>query len=259
MRCGGCKSEFLDPQPSEEWLAHEYDGYFAMRQGRSACPKRRLIELVLSKLGSIKAESEILEIGGGEGHLVRAILERHADVKVTLVEPQADAALYPSDRVSVQPMLVESWMSEAVSKKYDIIVAMDLIEHLRQPLSVMKELIAQRLKPGGRILVTTPNAGSILKKIMGSYWPHYKVEHLTYPTKQSLSILARDASLDIVELNSLAKPLEVDYLITVLRHFGPPATRRLGAMLNTICPEIVRNWHVRIPSGELLFVATKRS
>jgi 2-polyprenyl-3-methyl-5-hydroxy-6-metoxy-1,4-benzoquinol methylase len=154
-------------------------------------------------------------------------------------------------------MLIEAWMSSCAPKQYDVIVAMDLIEHLRQPLKVMKELLTQRLKPGGRIVVTTPNASSVLRKMMGSYWPHYKVEHLTYPTKDSMRILAKESSLRTVELASLAKPLEIDYLLTVMKNFGPPASRRVGSILDSICPRSLRNWHVQIPSGELVFVGAR--
>ena len=122
----------------------------------------------------------------------------------------------------------------------------------------MKEVVETRLKAGGTLILTTPDAASCYRKALGPLWPHYKVEHLTYPSARALRKFADQAGLSIRECSSLAKPLPLGYMIAVLRNFGPSAIRKVGWCVDMVCPSFVRGVHVRIPSGELLFVATKR-
>jgi hypothetical protein len=256
-RCGSCQCEFLEPQPSDAWLAHEYSGYFQMREGQTPAPKARLCRMILEKLGPLPHSPQALEIGGGEGHFVRELLTSHPTCSITLVEPQADPAIFPKDKVTVYNMLVEEWMNTQGPAQYDVIVAMDLIEHLREPVEVIRQLVNTHLKPGGTLIITTPNARSIFRRCLGRLWPHYKVEHLTYPSVKALCRLSSECGLHIRELQGLAKPLQIGYLITILKNFGPQAVRTIGRIIDALCPAFMRPWHVRIPSGELLFVATR--
>jgi len=258
-RCPDCACEFLEPQPSDEWLKHEYAGYFSKRSGRVPATKSRLCQLILSKLTDLPSNAHILEIGGGEGHFVREVFASRQDISMTLVEPQADLSRLPSTGVTVRSMLVEEWLAKEPPRPFDAIVAMDLIEHLRAPTATFKELINSRLKPGGTIVITTPNAHSLSRALLGRVWPHYKVEHLTYPSESALRRLAENVGLSVVELSPLAKPLQIGYLVTVLRNFGPKPLRLLGSALDSVLPDSLRKKHARIPSGELLFVATKKS
>ncbi len=257
--CSECKSELLSPQPSDDWLAKEYSDYFQMRQGNIAEPKKRLCQLILSKLSPLPDTARILDIGGGEGFFASEVLQSLPNAHVTLVEPQAEETRFAPDRVAVHRKLVEDWLNSTSPELYDAIVGMDLIEHLRHPTLVMAELVRTRLKKGGRLILTTPDAASWYRKLLGPVWPHYKVEHLTYPSKKALSSFAIEAELELQECSSLAKPLPVGYIIAVLRQFGPLPLRAIGRVIDIITPKFARGCHVRLPSGELLFVAFKRS
>ena len=256
-RCCSCECEFLEPQPSDAWLGHEYSGYFKMREGKTPSSKARLCQMMVEKLSALPSSPQVLEIGGGEGHFVKELLNSRPTSSITLVEPQADRTLFPADKVTVHNMLVEEWLNTQPPTQYDAVVAMDLIEHLRDPIHVMRQIVTTRLKPGGTLIITTPNADSIFRTCLGRFWPHYKVEHLTYPSHKALRRLADNAGLNVRELRGLAKPLQIGYLITILRNFGPQSIRALGTILDTVSPSFLRPWHVRIPSGELLFVATR--
>lgn len=228
-----------------------------MRQGKIASPKARLCELILSKIGPLRENAHILDIGGGEGFFVEQALRAYKNVKVTLVEPQAEERMMTLERVKVHRKLVEDWLQTTPAELYDVIVAMDLVEHLRNPLEVMAKIITTRLRPGGTIILTTPDAASRYRRLLGPFWPHYKVEHLTYPSKGALSKLAETACLDVRECSSFGKPLPLGYIITVLKNFGPATTRALGRIVDLLVPTSLRGLHVCIPSGELLLHATK--
>jgi hypothetical protein len=167
--------------------------------------------------------------------------------------------MFPSDRVTVHQKNVEDWLRTTPPILYDSIIAMDLIEHVRFPARVVLDVVKTRLKDGGTLILTTPDAASLHRKALGPLWPHYKVEHLTYPSRKALARLAEQTGLEISECVSLAKPLPIGYIIKVLKNFGPTPVRILGRVIDAICPTCIRGHHVSIPSGELVFIAIKRS
>ena len=80
-------------------------------------------------------------------------------------------------------------------RKFDCIVAIQVIEHVYQPLSFVKQ-VASHTKAGGYIVVATPDIGGALRKTMGRRWPSLKVpEHVVYFDFQSLRALMHQAGL----------------------------------------------------------------
>lgn len=51
-----------------------------------------------------------------------------------------------------------------INKKYDFILFADVLEHLINPFEVLK-LFSQKLKPGGRIIISIPNVAFIQNRI----------------------------------------------------------------------------------------------
>src|SRR5207244_10526498 len=73
-----------------------------------------------------------------------------------------------------------------------------LIKLLYKPLSFVKRL-AGHTKPGGHIILATPDIGGVLRKAMGQRWPSFKIpEHVVYFDYSTLSSLMRQAGLDDV-------------------------------------------------------------
>ena len=60
---------------------------------------------------------------------------------------------------------------------FDIITMIDFIEHVRAPMSILVKA-SRLLRPGGQLVILTPNADSLSRRLMGLRWLHYKVEHL---------------------------------------------------------------------------------
>jgi len=82
-----------------------------------------------------------------------------------------------------------------LERKFDCVVATQVIEHVYEPLSFVKGL-AGHTKPGGHIVVATPDIGGVLRRVMGRRWPSFKApEHVLYFDFRSLSVLMHRAGL----------------------------------------------------------------
>lgn len=84
-------------------------------------------------------------------------------------------------------------------KKYNVITAFDVLEHVSNPISFLKE-IKKKLKPKGIILIYTPNRDSLGFNYLG-YNNNLLVPpaHLFYFNKTSLDILFKKAGFKIIE------------------------------------------------------------
>jgi SAM-dependent methyltransferase len=80
-------------------------------------------------------------------------------------------------------------------RKFDCVVAIQVVEHVYQPLAFVKQL-ASHTKLGGHVVVATPDIGGILRKAMGRRWPSFKApEHVLYFDFPRLSELMHRARL----------------------------------------------------------------
>ncbi len=86
--------------------------------------------------------------------------------------------------------------TENIKMKFDLITLWDVIEHVEDPLEVMK-MLKKLLTPKGRIFLETPRFG-LLGELYGDNWPHLlPVQHLGIATKEGMEKLAKRAGLVI--------------------------------------------------------------
>ncbi len=134
---------------------------------------------------------DLLEIGCGYGYLLdeaRSFFDR--SVGTDFSPESADIARATGAEVLVGG--IEQVPSEA---KFDCVIGTQLIEHVYEPLSFIKQLVGHT-KPGGHIILATPDIGGALRKAMGRRWPSFKVpEHVIYFDYRTLSSLMLRAGL----------------------------------------------------------------
>ncbi len=111
-------------------------------------------ELLRRKLDAIVGEGgagECLDFGCGDG-VFFPVLKRYGEPygvepDVSLLDPNGPWR----SRISTEPLAYD----ESETARYGLIVALDVLEHIAEPLPVMKEL-ARRLRPGGWFVATVP-------------------------------------------------------------------------------------------------------
>jgi 2-polyprenyl-3-methyl-5-hydroxy-6-metoxy-1,4-benzoquinol methylase len=97
---------------------------------------------------------KILDYGAGVGHLTRRLLELGRFDTVAA----ADIMAAPSDLTSTVEW-IEQDLNEPLANHentFDVVVAAEVIEHLENPRFMVREVF-RVLRPGGVVLVTTPN------------------------------------------------------------------------------------------------------
>ncbi|MCH8311957.1 MAG: class I SAM-dependent methyltransferase [Nitrospinae bacterium] len=81
-----------------------------------------------------------------------------------------------------------------IQNPYDIVMAIDVIEHVPKPLSFLKD-ITEVLADDGIAVIVAPNVKSLAAKIFGRHWWHYRVAHIGYFDKSTLNFVLKEAGL----------------------------------------------------------------
>jgi SAM-dependent methyltransferase len=257
VRCRGCGTEFLEPQPSDGWLAEEYRNYFERRATALVRPKRDHFRRLLARAGIDFRGRRVVELGPGEGDCIAALRAGWSGVRVTAVEanPQGRAHLEALG-CEVVTAPIERWVGDG-DDRFDAVLLFDLLEHLREPLAVAAALGSRRLEAGGALIATFPNVESWSRRALGRWWPQYKVEHLFYFSRRAVAALAGAAGVDTLRLERLDKRLPLAYLLQVGSHFGPPALRRASRLVRPCLPASLATLSPPLPLGEWLWVARR--
>ncbi|HLK46796.1 MAG TPA: class I SAM-dependent methyltransferase [Bryobacteraceae bacterium] len=107
---------------------------------------------------------------------------------------------------------------------YDVIVGLDVIEHVPDPQDTIR-LITRHLNPGGLLLMTTGDWGSPLARVMGPRWRLMTPpQHLSFFTAKSMRLILESAGLRVLELSHPGKwvPLSlITYQLQRLAGFKP--------------------------------------
>jgi SAM-dependent methyltransferase len=204
-RCTTCGFYYLYPRIIEGAMQEAYrqpsyyeggacgyteTSYATQQSALRATFKRLLHNLVDRRLtGGV-----LFEIGCGYGYLLdeaRPYFDRRVGTEFSV--EGAEIA-----RATGAEVFVGGIEQIPAERRFDCILAIQVIEHVYQPLTFVKQLISHT-QPGGHIVVATPDIGGVLRKVMGRHWPSFKVpEHVGYFDFKTLSRLMEKAGLSDV-------------------------------------------------------------
>ncbi len=87
-------------------------------------------------------------------------------------------------------------------KYFDVITLWEVLEHLRDPIGILKK-INDILKPDGLVIIRVPNLQSIDEKMFGKYWAGYDApRHLYVFSPQTIRKILNLAGFEIIEMNT---------------------------------------------------------
>ncbi|WP_322802451.1 class I SAM-dependent methyltransferase [Thermoflexus sp.] len=200
VRCRRCGTIYLTPVPPVEQVRAMYQnpGYFAgdedmgyrnyeaMHKALAPHFRRRL--RVLSK--RLPRRGCLLDIGCADGYFLE--LARADGWEVMGVEISEEMASKASGRLSI-PIVTS--VDGLPPVELDVITMWEVLEHLPDPVAQLQRLV-QRLRPGGFLMLSTPNAGHWQALREPETWTAYRPPaHLVLFTADSLRLALEKAGL----------------------------------------------------------------
>jgi SAM-dependent methyltransferase len=212
---------------------------------------RRLSDYVVAR-GARMQGAKLLDVGTFTGEFLEAAHELKMTVYGT--ELQKDAVAMANKKFPGRVMQANVYSTRFPKKNFDVITLLGLIEHVTTP-DLMIERVTKLLRPGGIIMLQTPNSDSWLAHLMGKLWfPYAPVEHINLFSRQSLERLLIRNGYTHISYQRHVKQLPVDYVYENLRNFGP----EFHALLKPFAAIIHRlRFAFPVYGGEMIIVAQK--
>lgn len=215
-RCNQCGLVFQNPQPSQEILKKHYphQKYYSykkkimglsgiIRQFRSYLIKNYYEPTTLSKLFSIivqgvpavpnkpkKKPWKILDVGCGTGDTLVLLKKLGWDVHGLEIDNNAVKMAKEKGLMNVKLGGYKE-IANFPDNYFDSIRLYHVIEHIPDPHDCLR-LVYKKLKPGGEVILGTPNADSILSKVFGKFWFNLDIpRHLFIFSPKTLSEIVK--------------------------------------------------------------------
>ena len=230
VRCTDCSMYYLHPRLTEPAITRFYqqDSYY--EGGESGYSdtgysnQERALRATFKKMVSNLRKrgltgGALLEIGCGFGYLLEEA-KPYFDKRVG-TEFSGEGVRQSSEKADE----VYEGGVEAVPDglMFDCIIALQVIEHVYDPLDFVKKLIAHA-NPDASIVLGTPDIGGMLKAVMGRRWASFKVpEHVLYFDEKTLSTLMRRSGLTNIRRLPYPHAFPLS-LISSKLHFPIPAS-----------------------------------
>ena len=193
VRCPQCDLVFVSPVPSTQVLTDYYNGSYRPDPATLGKGAARWSPGMLKVLdAAIPSRGRLLEVGASFGFFLAAARQDGWDA--TGIEVGEEACAYARRQLHV-PMLSGSLDDhpELAPESFDAVALFHLIEHVADPVSFV-ERCAQLTKPGGFLILRTPNSASLAARVTREGWSWLRPpQHLYLYSARSLTLLLEKA------------------------------------------------------------------
>jgi 2-polyprenyl-3-methyl-5-hydroxy-6-metoxy-1,4-benzoquinol methylase len=174
---------------------------------------RRIVDFVRQVVPS----GTLIEIGAAYGFF---LLEAKDHYQVHGVEIADEAAEFARARgLDVRTGGLTRSILEEIGP-IDVAVMLDVIEHLEDPKAAL-ELCGEFLRPGGAVILTTPDFDSALARITGKSWRNMTPpQHLWYFTRDSITRMAAAAGLEVAQISHPWKRVPISLIVQLITRYA---------------------------------------
>lgn len=150
----------------------------------------------LARISSASAPGQLLDVGCSTGALLS--VARDACWQTYGVEIGQASADYARGVLGLSVTQGSLYSFNPPPASFDAIVFLEVIEHLEDPVGALKRIVSW-LKPGGALLISTPNYDSLYRRCFGTDWwvVNCEDEHIQFFTAASLRRILEEQQLSI--------------------------------------------------------------
>lgn len=209
LQCGDLSDVVRFYEESED------PAYEAGREQR-VLQARRLLNIVRRHVPS----GRLVDVGAGSGMLVEAACAMGYQAEG--VEPSH----WLRQRAIERGLKVHAgtYPHEDVRSGFDIVTLVDVIEHVRNPVDLLRH-VARQLAENGVGLVVTPDLKSVAARLMGRKWWHFRIAHIGYFDRRTLLLALDKAGFAPIEIGRPGWYFSGDYLLERVNTYLPRPLR----------------------------------
>jgi 2-polyprenyl-3-methyl-5-hydroxy-6-metoxy-1,4-benzoquinol methylase len=230
---GDCGAYWLDPMPLEEDIHLAYIDYithdsFSTTGGKAENILYRLMRGAVARTTGMLLKRSIgidhkrqqlsnlcldydtpgklFEVGCGSGDFLERMRSRGWNVEGVDFDPEAVRNVREKHGLTISAGTMEHL--NLPDETYDVVALSHVIEHIYDPVSLLKECF-RVLKPSGKLTMTTPNTASFGHNLYREFWfPLDPPRHITLYSQKNLGVIVKRAGFKTVKIVTSAANAE---------------------------------------------------
>ena len=262
VRCRQCGLAFTSPRPAPEAIAGVYSEHYGPHQDRQAGGSRRrrsgwsrwMAVLRGRRQVAWQGDGRLLDFGCGAGSFLRKMYEDGWSVTGLDASPAMVEQI--RRRWGLRALAGSLPHPELLPESLDVVTMWQSLEHVHQPLDVLRE--ARRLlAPGGKLIVAVPNNDSRPFRRFGVDWYGLDLpRHLTHFTPATLRGMVERAGFQVerVRMVSHASWLQSSAVRAMQHGRGRPPDQLLT--FRSVC-RLVAWWQVLCGSSDAMTLTAR--
>ncbi len=191
VQCFECSHQYMTPVISDELMTRYYSiinsEFYDTSNAVPININKQEYDDYTADISALKKTGKVLEIGCGNGFLLKRLEAEGYDCYG--VEPSPIAWDHAKNKLGLK---VENCFLSASSyyrQQFDIVILIDVVEHIADMDTFMKE-VCSVMNEDGLIFIGTGNIGSLNARIAGPDWGYFvSWEHLSFFNEKSMQFL----------------------------------------------------------------------
>tara|TARA_B100000315_G_scaffold260886_1_gene326844 strand:+ start:1917 stop:2858 length:942 start_codon:yes stop_codon:yes gene_type:complete len=203
-------------------------------------------------------DQELLDVGANTGVFLASVKDRVKTAQGIEASKEATYAARTIHGLDVQAGLIAD--VNLPDEQFDIITMFDVIEHLTDPMNDLN-ILFRKLKPGGKIFVTTHDIETLLAKISGRHYPMLMYQHFFHFSPKTLSKMLEKNGYRIVGFKRFLKSWSFEYIYHLIEKMWPETN--LAKILQSVLyplyrlPSVRKFWIVS-PQGDFFMLIAEK-
>jgi len=207
------------------------------------------------QVNTLPSSNKLLDVGAANGYFVNLANKSNFDASGLEISNSAVDWAKKLKRPVIQGTL--ETLENGV--EYDVITALDVLEHVPEPLNFLK-IARSKISKDGIILINVPYVGSLFSKISGKNWHAYlPPEHWMYFNKKSLRIMLKMAGFEVITSRVISKSFTFGYVYMTIANSPqvPKLVRTTFIFINRFVPANRWKFKVYLPLFDNLTVIAR--
>ncbi|MCX8155618.1 MAG: class I SAM-dependent methyltransferase [Verrucomicrobiae bacterium] len=234
-----CGLIWMNPMPLDEDLHLAYETYFTHESSQESTARKICLAMyhafnsiagIFTGLTQYKQKMQclylenvspgsLLDVGCGDGRFLNEMKPRGWQVQGVEIDPQA--VKIAREKYKLEVHLGDLKQANFSNDSFDAITLRHVVEHLPHPVDTLREC-RRILKPGGHLVVVTPNTKSWGHSLFKQHWLGLdQPRHLMIFSPASMALCAKQAGFEKIQIVTSPANAETVFSVSfslLLRH-----------------------------------------